>query len=431
MGGDQALNWIEKVDEPLQTPARRLRRYLCWSLGAVAIGLVVGAAGTAFGLTLGWVTATRERLPWLLWLLPFAGLLIVFLYEKLLPGDRGTNLVITTLHGEDELPPRMAPMIFVTTALTHLFGGSAGREGAALQLGGSIANWLGALVRLDERRRRILVLCGMSAGFSAVFGTPVASAIFAIEVASVGVMQYSALIPCAVSSLTASAVARRLGLLPESFKIGSAPDFGPVSAVKIFVVALLCAAASELFCLLLHSGGRLYKRLLPNPYLRVFAGGALICLLTLAVQTRDYLGAGTPIIAEAIAGRALPWAFALKMLFTVVTLGAGYKGGELVPTLFVGATLGCTLGTLLHISPALCAAVGMVSLFCGVTNCPITALILGIELFGSTPAGYLLLAVAISYVFSGDNGLYEAQTLVYERDRVRFSHPQVHGREDK
>ena len=416
----------ERVRAAVRTPGRRLRRYFLWSLGAVAVGVAVGSVGAAFGLALNWAAAYRACHGWTLWLLPAAGLLIVFLYERFLPEDRGTDLVITALHGQNELPPRMAPLIFLSTLLTHLFGGSAGREGAALQLGGSLANLMGRLARVDERKRRVLVLCGMSACFSAVFGTPVAAAIFALEVASVGLMQYAALIPCAVAALTASEVAAALGLMPERFALGTMPDLGAVSGGKVLAVALLCALASELFCWLLHAGGRWYRRLLKSPYLRVLAGGVLVCGLTALLGTRAYLGAGTETIARAVAGEAVPWAFALKMVFTALTLGAGYKGGELVPSLFVGATLGCTLGTVLGISPSLCAAVGMTALFCGVTNCPATALLLGIELFGGGAAPYLLLAVAVSYVFSGDNGLYAAQAMVFERDRVHFPAPGEH-----
>lgn len=400
---------------------KRLWRYLCWSAIAAGTGLAVGGAAAGFGLLLRWAAGYRQTHPHILYFLPLSGLIIAWMYHRFSPGDKGTDSVITTLHGNEEPRARMAPMIFIATILTHLFGGSAGREGAALQLGGSLGGILGRAARLDERRRRVLILCGMSAGFAGVFGTPIASAIFTIEVASVGVMQYAALVPCAVSALTASALSDHLGLHPHRFTLSDVPSFGIESGLKVFMIAVACAALSAFFCWLLHQSSAVYQKLLPNPFLRIAAGGALVCALALLLGTRDYLGAGSEVIVRAVDGAARPEAFALKMVFTALTLGAGYKGGEIVPSLYVGATCGCTMGLWLGISPSLCAAVGLTALFCGVTNCPITALIIGIELFGESAAGYMLLAVAVSFALSGTGGLFGAQKFAYEKDRVHFA----------
>ncbi len=314
----------------------------------------------------------------------------------------------------------MAPLIFISTILTHLFGGSAGREGAALQLGGSIGNQLGRWFRFDEKDRRIVVMCGMSAAFAAIFGTPVAASIFAMEVVSVGVMYYAALVPCVFSSLIASKVATDMGINPELFTILHIPEFHLVPSIKIILLALCCAALSVLFCMALHGLGDVYRLKLKNPYFRIIFSSCLIILLTVLLQTTDYMGAGVPVIEEAIKGQVRPEAFFLKMLFTALTLEAGFKGGEIVPSFFVGATFGCLFGQLLGISPSLCAAVAMVAVFCGVTNCPITSMLIAFELFGYEAVPYFLIAISVSYLMSGYYGLYHDQTIVYSKYKTEY-----------
>lgn len=398
-----------------------------WVIFAILVGTIVGLCGSAFYFGMSYVTFLRTAHSWLILLLPAGGLVIVGLYhlfhdEK----DTGTNLVISAIHSGDELPFRMAPLIFVSTLITHLFGGSAGREGAALQMGGSIGNALGRLFRFDEKDKHVMIMCGMSAAFSALFGTPMAAAIFPMEMVSVGVMYYIALVPCVISSLVAHGIAVSFGVSNELFLIGEIPAFGILSSVKISVLAILCALVSILFCVILHQTGHLYKKLFKNPYLRVFAGGCLIVLLTCLVGSQSYNGTGINIIENCINGTVRPEAFLLKMIFTALTLGAGYKGGEIVPSFFTGAAFGCLFGNLLGFSPTLCTAVGMTSVFCGVTNSPITSLLISFELFGYDGMPYFLLATAFSYMLSGYFGLYHSQKIVYSKYKTNYINKATH-----
>ena len=398
-----------------------------WVIFAILVGTIVGLCGSAFYFGMSYVTFLRTAHPWLILLLPAGGLVIVGLYhlfhdEK----DTGTNLVISAIHSGDELPFRMAPLIFISTLITHLFGGSAGREGAALQMGGSIGNALGRLFRFDEKDKHVMIMCGMSAAFSALFGTPMAAAIFPMEMVSVGVMYYIALVPCVISSLVAHGIAVSFGVSNELFLIGEVPAFGILSSVKISVLAILCALVSILFCVILHQTGHLYKKLFKNPYLRVFAGGCLVVLLTCLVGSQSYNGTGINIIENCINGTVRPEAFLLKIIFTALTLGAGYKGGEIVPSFFTGAAFGCLFGNLLGFSPTLCTAVGMTSVFCGVTNSPITSLLISFELFGYDGMPYFLLATAFSYMLSGYFGLYRSQKIVYSKYKTNYINKATH-----
>jgi H+/Cl- antiporter ClcA len=398
-----------------------------WVIFAIIVGLVVGLCGTAFyyGMTL--VTLLRAQNPWLIFLLPVGGFIIVGLYhlfhdEK----DSGTNLVISAIHSGDELPFRMAPLIFISTLITHLFGGSAGREGAALQMGGSIGNTLGKIFRFDEKDKHVMIMCGMSAAFSALFGTPMAAAIFSMEMISVGIMYYIALVPCVISSLVAHGIANYFGITNELFLIDEIPTFGIVSSIKVSILAILCALVSILFCVMLHQSEALYKRFFKNPYIRAVVGGVLVVLLTLLVGNQNYNGTGITIIDQCINGTVRPEAFLLKIIFTALTLGAGYKGGEIVPSFFTGAAFGCLFGNLLGFSPTLCAAVGMTSVFCGVTNCPITSLLISFELFGYDGMPYFLLSVAFSYMLSGYFGLYRSQKIIYSKYKTNYINKTTH-----
>lgn len=400
---------------------RHLGTFLKWCVFAAIVGLVVGGFSTLFAYCLRKVTDFRTVHPEMILFLPAAGVFIVFLYGVFqYKNDKGTNMVLSTIHAETELPFRMAPLIFISTVVTHLFGGSAGREGAALQLGGSIGNQLGRWFRFDDRDRRIVVMCGMSAAFSAIFGTPLAASIFAMEVVSVGVMYYAALVPCVFASLIASKVAIDMGINPELFVISHIPEFHLLPSVKVILLALCCAVLSVIFCMALHSLGDLYRAKLKNPYIRIIVSSGIIVLLTIILHTSDYMGAGVPVIENAIRGEVRPEAFVLKIIFTALTIEAGFKGGEIVPSFYVGATFGCLFGQLLGISPSLCAAVGMVSVFCGVTNCPVSSLLIAFELFGYEAVPYFMIAVSVSYLMSGYYGLYHDQTIVYSKYKAEY-----------
>lgn len=392
-----------------------------WIGVSVITGCVVGLIASIFALLLNLVTELRILHPQLLLLLPVGAVVIVALYRGLLKEkDPGTDLVLSAIHSGDKIPLRMAPLIFLSTLITHLCGGSAGREGAALQLGGSIGNAIGKWFHFTSKDRHIIIMCGMSAAFSALFGTPIAAAVFSLEVVSVGIMHYAALLPSVISSLIARAIALAFSLEAPAYEILNLPAFSPLPVAKTTLLALLCGLVSMFFCILLHQTRDLGQKFLPNPYLRALVGGSLVLLFTFLAGSQDYNGIGTDVIAGCMEGNVAPEAFLLKMVFTAVTLAAGYKGGEIVPTLFVGASFGCLVGGWLDLSPSLGAAVGMGALFCGVTNAPITSLLLCLELFGMDAAPFLLLSVAVSYTVSGYYGLYNSQRIVYSKYKSDF-----------
>lgn len=392
-----------------------------WIILASITGLLIGGVGFLFVKGLSLANTFRQDHPIILLGLPLAGVLIVFLYKICrYENDKGTNLIIAALRDKSQVPFRMAPLIFISTIATHLFGGSAGREGAALQLGGSIGNQLGRWFRLDKEDTEMITMCGMSAAFSAIFGTPLAAVIFVLEIGSVGLMHYAAFVPCMFASLVASSIASGLGAHAEAFPITESLDFALLPALKFIVLGILCALVSILFCQLLHKVKHLMETYLKNAYLRIIVSALVIIGLTIILQSSAYSGAGVNLIEEAFAGTSPKLAFLWKIIFTVITLGAGFKGGEIVPSFAIGATFGCLFGTLFGLPLSLCAAVGMVSVFCGVTNCPISSLIIGFELFGFESMKYLLIGVAISYVLSGYSGLYSEQTILDSKFKIEF-----------
>lgn len=386
-----------------------LLNFIKWILAAALVGSIGSGIGGGFHILLDCVTEVREEHSWIIFLLPVAGVLIALMYYLCRKkGNLDTNRVIEAVYTQDKVPLVLAPLIFVSTTLTHLFGGSAGREGAALQLGGSIGYNLGRLLRLNEDDLHTIVMAGMAAVFTALFGTPVTAAVFAIEVSVVGKMNFKAIVPCAVASLTAYAIALMMGIHPVSFMV----DFGTLGVseyVRAGVLALLCAVMGILFCIGMQKIKRLFAVAFRNPFVRAFAGGVIIVVLTLLIRTRDYNGAGMHIIEKAMQGNAVWYACIIKIVFTAITLGSGFKGGEIVPAFFVGSTFGCVAGGLLGLDPAIGAAIGFVALFCSAVNCPIASLFLGVEVFGGQGIGVFLLVCAISFMMSGNYSLYRSQ----------------------
>lgn len=390
--------------------------YLKWLVLSLTVGSVCGAVGAAFSLSVSYVTGLRGGARWLIFLLPIGGLISVVWYKLLRVSGVGTNRVFDAVSGKTAVPVLLAPAVFGGSVLTHLFGGSAGREGAALQLGGSVASLFGRVFGLDDKTRRVLTLCGMGAVFSAVFGTPIGACVFALEVVCVGSINLSAVFPALISSLCAYGVAALLGAEPERFAVTDMPATDMISFIKVTVIAVLAAALSVLFCKALHGGEKLLKKYIPNEYLRIFAGGVLLVLLTLLVGTRDYNGGGIDVISRVFeTGEVRYEAFLLKMLFTVITVSAGYKGGEIIPTLFIGAMFGAALAAVLGLGVGLGAAVGMAALFCGVTNCPLATVFLCCEMFGAEGILFYALSAVTSFLLSGKASLYASQTFSSEK----------------
>ena len=420
----------ERLRELLEQPAT----FVKWLVFAAVSGVLCGGVATAFFYAFDAVTALRLSHPWLLWLLPLGGAAIVLLYRVCgMEGDRGTNFVLVAVREDQPLRLRTAPLVFAATMITHLCGGSSGREGAILQIGGSISSKVGRWMRLDDKDRRIITMCGMSAAFSALFGTPLTAAMFSMEVTSVGVLYYAAIVPCVLSSIVGLWMAQAFGVPPTQFTLTGVPNLSPLTLVQIIILGALFALLSVFFCRLMHAAPRLYDKYLPNPLARAVAGGGVVIALTLLVWlwnpgTYDYNGAGEAVLHAAIQGQARPEAFLLKMLFTTITLGAGFKGGEIVPVFFTGAAFGCTAAPLLGLHPSFGAGLGMVCVFCGVTNCPMTSLLLALELFAGDSYGMFTgqslclfaVCIAVAYMLSGYYGLYSEQKIVYSKLRPEF-----------
>ena len=393
-----------------------------WLAVGSLIGLVCGLAGGAFSHVLSWVTQTRQAHPWLLFCMPVAGLLIVWSYKVSdMENDSGTNQIIASVRSGEKPRLRLALLIFWSAALTHLTGGSAGREGAALQIGGSLAATLGKWLRLDERGRNLAVLCGMSALFTALFGTPLGATVFSLEVVSVGILHYSAFFPALFSALVSLGVTHLMGLRPTNWPLLGVPELAPLSLLQVGVLGAGCGLVAILFCTAMHYTAKCYQQRFPNPYLRILVGAGLVIALTLVEGSGDYNGAGSAFITATLAGEAAaPWAFLLKILFTALTLGAGFRGGEIVPALFTGAAFGTLAGPLLGLPHGFGGALGMAAVFCGATNCPLTYLMLAFELFGGGSLPLCALCCGVSYMLSGYYGLYSELKIVYSKFRTRW-----------
>ena len=421
-------NLFGKYQDKFDRSENNLIHFVMWGCGGLCIGFVIGLVGIAFHLSLEWATEFRTENPWLLWLLPIGGLAIVLAYRLAgMEKDRGTNFILVAVRSNEAVTLKTAPLIFFSTVVTHLLGGSAGREGAALQLGGSIASSFGRNFALDEKEERIMTMCGMAAGFAALFGTPLTSVIFAMEVITVGVMHYSAIVPCIISALVAAGLSKAVGITPTAFQIVGIPEtIGFETCWLVAVLGILCAVLSVVFCIVMEQTGHAYRKYLKNPMVRVFVGGCIVIAATYLVGCRDYNGAGMDIIVKALHGDAKAEAFLLKILFTALTLGAGFKGGEIVPSFFIGATFGCIVGPLLGLPASFAASLGMAAVFCGVTNCPLASIMLCIELFGFHGTGYYALCCAISYMLSGYYGLYSEQKIMYSKMQPEFINQNVH-----
>lgn len=415
---------MERLKERVAHIGQYAVTLLKWMVLGGVIGLVGGIIGSLFHIGVDTATQVRLAHPWVLYLMPVGGLAIVGLYRLTKTEGKGTNDIIASVHFGEQVPGLLVPVIFVSTVITHLCGGSAGREGAALQIGGGIGYQAGRLLRLGEKNLPLATLCGMSGVFAALFGTPLTATVFALEVISVGVLYYAGLVPCLTAALTGYLVSVLMGVPPTRFTV-TVPGLEVRTMLLVMVLALLCAVVSILFCRGLHGVEHLLKRTLKNPYLRVAVGAAVLIGLTL-LTNGDYNGAGMEVIGRAIAGQADPWAWVWKLLFTAITIGCGFKGGEVVPSFFVGAAFGCVAAGWLGLPAGFGAAMGLVSVFCGAVNCPLASIILSVELFGSGDLLYFAMACSISYLISGYCGLYSSQTILYSKLRAEFINVRTH-----
>lgn len=398
--------------------------FLKWLCIGVIMGGIIGLVGALFHFCSAEAEVFRGDNTWLIYLLPVAGAAIAYFYDAMkYSHDKGTNLVLLAVRDNKIMGIHHALCIFVATVLTHLCGGSSGREGASLQIGAALGSFSGRKLKFGEDDKRIMTMCGMSAMFAAVFGTPVTAAIFAMEVVSVGIFYYSAIIPCVTSALTASYISSLFGNTHLQVSV-NVPKADLILYLKIALIGAICAGISVLFCQVIGKTHKLFKKI-KNHALRAVAGGAIVVLLTLIVGDYTYNGTGGEMIVSAFTKSPFFAAFLIKMVFTAVTLGSGFKGGEIFPVFFIGSSFGSVFAPLLGLDCSVGAAVGMTAIFCGVTNCPIASILLSIELFGGEGIGMYALVCAVSYMLSGYGGLYSEQKILYSKKRMKFINKKI------
>ena len=406
------MAWLNK----LHHPEYYIKAFLKWAVLGVLIGCIGGLLGALFHHALHFVTHLRGEHTWLIFLLPLGGLLSVGIYRLFgLRNNRGTNEIIDAILDGKPVSPMVAPVIFLASSITHLFGGSAGREGAALQLGGSVASLLGKLLKLQEKDRTILIMSGMSAVFAGLFGTPLTATVFCMEFESVGTLFTPALLPCYLAAFVASRVSLSLGVHAEVFPLEVRTLLTLGNSWKFVLLAVLVSLLGIAMCHVFHKAEHLAAHHLPNPFVRIAVGGVLITVMTLIAGDHRFNGAGMDMALNAVAGNTDWYSFLVKMLFTAVTLAAGFKGGEIVPTFCIGATFGCLIGGLLGLDAGLAGALGLVGLFCCATNSPLASVILSIEMFGSGYLHLFVLVCVICFVLSGHSGLYASQIIQFAK----------------
>lgn len=393
---------------------------LKWGVISLIAGTCIGSASAGFLISLDWATGFRESHLWLIALLPAGGFLIGWLYYHFgQEVEAGNNLLIDTIHRPEKIIPfRMAPLVYIGTIATHFFGGSAGREGTALQMAGAIADQFSRPFRLTVKDRRILVISAVAGGFGSVFGTPLAGAVFGLEFFLIGRIRYNALFPAVMTAVIADQVTQLWGAHHTHYSIGFIPDISFLNITYAVVAGAIFGLCAATFSKVMHKVSRFFKAQIAYPPLRPVAGGVMVALAVWALGTTEYIGLGIPTILSAFEQPLPAYAFALKILLTIITLSAGFKGGEVTPLFFIGAVLGNALGYFIPLPLGLLAGMGFVAVFAGATNTPIACSIMAIELFGAECGVYVALACVVSYLFSGHNSIYGGQVIgeaKYER----------------
>lgn len=398
--------------------------FVHWIILGAVVGALCGGASALFLHLLDIVTNTREASPWLLFLLPVGGIATTFLYSRFgKNSSRGNNLILEEIQNKKEkIPFRMGVLVLISTLSAHLFGGSVGREGTAVQMGGSLSESVAKLFRLNERDRRVLLMSGISGGFGSVFGTPLAGAVFGMEVSSIGAIRYEALIPCLTASIVGDIVTRALGVGHAQYVITAVPALSALTMVKVLGASILFGWVAVVFSESIHFAKRIFAKIFKNPYMRIAAGGAAVILITTLLGTTIYNGIGTKTISEAFAGEVPQSAFIWKIIFTALSLGSGFHGGEVTPIFFTGAVFGNMMAPILDMPVSFLAGLGLIAVFAGAANAPIACFVLGIELFGGDGAIYYFIACVTAYIFSGHHGIYTSQTVATAKSKLLQFH---------
>lgn len=388
-----------------------------WLIMALIVGVLAGSASAFFLVSLNWVTNWRETHPWITWFLPVGGFIVGAAYYYF--GQdvvKGNNQLIEEFHSPSQIVPlKMAPLVLFGTLVTHLFGGSAGREGTAVQMGGAIADQFTKLFRFSDDDRRILLIIGISAGFASVFGTPLAGSVFALEVLIVGRMRYEALLPSLLTAIIADYTCHAWQVAHTHYSIPNVPHIHADTLLWAIFAGILFGLTSLSFSKIVHFWGDFFKRTIAYPPLRPVIGGAVLAVCILLLGTTRHIGLGVPTIVASFTEPLAPYDFVLKLLLTTFTLGAGFKGGEVTPLFFIGATLGNALSAFVPLPMALLAGMGFVSVFAGATNTPIACTLMGMELFGAECGVFIALSSVVAYLFSGHSSIYSAQVFQKEK----------------
>ncbi len=393
-----------------------------WCLFSVATGTVCGLVGTLLYTMIVSANALRGNYPFLIWLLPIAGLIIVKLYHMLdIPEDKGADLIFDSVREKNHVPIQVIIASGISTVITHLFGGSAGRVGVALQIGGGISSGLSKYFKLNPRDRSLFIMCGMSGLVTVLFGTPLAATFLSMEIISVGVIYYAALLPCLVTALSAFFITQLFHIQPLFFSITNIPAISISSLFKVSLFSITCALISILFCSSIKELNVFLKKTIPNQYIRIVLGAFAIILLTLLIGDQTYNGSGNALLENALVhGISNPWDFLFKLIFTAITLACGYKGGGVFPAFIIGASFGSCFGPYFGLPAQFSAAVGLIAVFCGAINCPIASILLSAEIFGTEGILFFAIASAISFVFSGYFTLFPGQDFVYSKLRLEY-----------
>jgi H+/Cl- antiporter ClcA len=385
-----------------------------WFGVSFCVGVLAGISSAVLLMSLAWATEWRDAHGWVpIAFLPIGGFITGWLYQRYGQSiEAGNNLLLQEIHeASNTIPLRMVPMVLSGTILTHLLGGSAGREGTALQMAASLADQLNHIVKFKPDDRRILLMAGLSGGFASVFGTPLAGTVFGLEVLAIGTIRHTALFPCLIAAIVGDRVTLLLGLHHTIYRHTESVILTPVTLLSAVFAGAIFGLTAMVFAKLTHKTNQLFKTHISYAPLRPAIGGLIVGLIVFAIGSTKYIGLGIPTIVNAFETPLNSWDFAAKIGLTALTLGSGFKGGEVTPLFFIGATLGNFLSTILPLSMPLLAGMGFVAVFGGAANTPIAVILMGIELFGAESGVFIAIACVMSYLFSGHDGIYSAQRI--------------------